>query len=383
MKNILSLLLVFPFALFSQNKVKLTIIQGQLNNITDAKQVYASYSKQDERVKDSAIVKNNKYVLKINLEEPGIVSLSIAFSPDKQGDGKNNYTQVYAGIGEQINVSSVGVFANANVTGAKYNDDFVKVMYDASKAFSSPELKELYKKYQEAVEKKDARNAKKYYDEAQDLQFKIGEETFAPYIKKNPSSPVALLMLNQIKGMRDIKVDKVEPLYNVLSPQITNYPLAKALKKSLDIAKRTGIGKPAINFMIPDSTGKQISLSSFRGKYVLIDFWASWCMPCRAENPFVLKAYNNFKDKGFDVLAVSLDEQSGRKKWLKAVNDDNMPWIQVFDGKAFKTKAALLYDIQSIPQNFLIDPKGIIIGKNLLGEELNDKLEEMFKTTNL
>jgi peroxiredoxin len=147
----------------------------------------------------------------------------------------------------------------------------------------------------------------------------------------------------------------------------------------IEIAKKTGVGKPAIDFTQNDTLGNPVSLSSFRGKYVLIDFWASWCGPCRKENPNLVAAYAKYNNKGFDVLGVSLDQPTGKEKWMKAIHDDKLTWTQVSDLKYWKNDVAVMYGIQAIPQNYLIDPKGIIVGKNLRGDELLDKLEEIFK----
>jgi peroxiredoxin len=134
----------------------------------------------------------------------------------------------------------------------------------------------------------------------------------------------------------------------------------------------------AMDFTQNDTLGNPVSLSSFKGKYVLIDFWASWCGPCRQENPNVVKAFNNYKDKGFTVLGVSLDQPNAKDKWMKAIHDDNLTWTQVSDLKFWGNAVAVQYGIQAIPQNFLIDPQGKIIGKNLRGEALNKKLETLF-----
>ena len=121
-----------------------------------------------------------------------------------------------------------------------------------------------------------------------------------------------------------------------------------------------------------------ISLSSFKGKYVLVDFWASWCGPCRQENPNLVKAFNRFKNQNFTVLGVSLDRPGNKEKWLKAIHNDGLAWTHVSDLNFWNSKTAALYVVRAIPQNFLLDPNGKIIGKNLRGEDLENKLEELF-----
>jgi len=123
--------------------------------------------------------------------------------------------------------------------------------------------------------------------------------------------------------------------------------------------------------------GLTTSLSDFRGKYVLLDFWGSWCGPCRAENPDIIKAYKTYKEKNFEIISVSLDTK--KQDWLDAIQKDGLPWLHVSDLKGWKNEVALMYGINAVPQMFLLDPNGVIIAKDLGGEDLAKKLEETIK----
>jgi peroxiredoxin len=186
-----------------------------------------------------------------------------------------------------------------------------------------------------------------------------------------------------------------EEVFSLISQAATKFPAHKALsaiKEMMEtgIAKRKKmaeqdrlapdlVGQEAPDFTSPDPNGKQISLSSFRGKYVLVDFWASWCGPCRMENPNVVKAYNKYKDKNFTILGVSLDQEGDKDKWLKAVKNDNLTWTQVSDLRHWDTPVLALYKFRGIPFNVLIDPQGKIIGQELRGADLEAKLAEVLK----
>ena len=170
----------------------------------------------------------------------------------------------------------------------------------------------------------------------------------------------------------------MKKLFNQIDPVYRSLPTAKSLEDRIEIAKKTGIGAYALEFSQNDTLGKPVSLSSFRGRYVLLDFWASWCGPCRAENPNLVKSFNHFKEKGFTVLGVSLDQPGKKDLWMKAIHDDKLTWTHVSDLAYWNNAAARMYGINGVPSNFLIDPQGKIVAKNLRGEALDKKLAEIF-----
>ncbi|MEP2025860.1 MAG: TlpA disulfide reductase family protein [Reichenbachiella sp.] len=158
--------------------------------------------------------------------------------------------------------------------------------------------------------------------------------------------------------------------------ELPNSSYTKELADKVESYRKLAIGSPAPEISLPNPNGEIVSLSSFKGKYVMIDFWAAWCRPCRAENPNVVRMYEAYNGKGFEILGVSLDRQ--KESWVKAIADDQLTWTQVSDLKYFESEAAQLYQINSIPATYLIGPDGNIVAKNLRGAALEAKLKEIF-----
>lgn len=222
--------------------------------------------------------------------------------------------------------------------------------------------------------------AKASVEEKKQIEAKIGKfrdqkrERAANYVKKHPSSFYSLSLVSD-RAMVG-KYEDIAPLYAVLSPAMKSSMQGKALSERIELLKRSALGTPMLAFTQADVDKKMVSFSSFKGKYVLVDFWASWCGPCRQENPHVLKEYNKYKDKNFTVLGISLDDNE--EKWKKAIKDDGMPWTQLSDLKGFKNEVSSYYGIMGIPSTLLVDPNGLIIAKDLRGESLTEKLKELF-----
>jgi len=356
-------------------------ISGDVSKVKDLiAKVYLNYYADGKSTMDSAEVKEGKFSFTGTLADPVMGSLRAKYQevPGAKSMKAISYNRDIKQVfleNSKIKIASVDSFANATIKGSKSHTAYVS-WTDLTKE-ETAQSAALNKEYSEFYKKKDQAGMDKI-DAAFDKLTEQKNIKNKQYLKDNASSPIAMFVLKQYAGY-DINADDVEPMFLALPEQLRTSPAGKDMAEKLETAKKTGVGKMAMDFTQNDTLGNPVSLSSFRGKYVLIDFWASWCGPCRQENPNVVKAFNAYNSKGFTVLGVSLDQPTAKDKWMKAIHDDKLTWTQVSDLKYWKNDVAVQYGIQAIPQNFLIDPQGKIVGKNLRGEALNKKLAEIFK----
>ncbi|MBT8236806.1 MAG: AhpC/TSA family protein [Bacteroidia bacterium] len=194
------------------------------------------------------------------------------------------------------------------------------------------------------------------------------------FIKGQPNALISLLLLERVNATKTIPETEIMELFNSLSPELQNSAIGSKLKVALERGAKVAIGAIAPNFSAPTPGGQQLSLNEVLGKVTILDFWAAWCKPCRAENPNLVKVYEAHKDKGLSIIGVSLDRKA--EDWIKAIEVDNLSWHQVSNVRYFDEIAAL-YNVRAIPASFILDENGVIVAKNLRGAALGEKISEL------
>lgn len=355
-------------------------IKGKLKDTSrNGEKLTISYFNGEKKVYAPVLIKDGVYSIEGTIMEPTKASLSINTTKEERKDNPwvtSEKVEFYIEGGE-ITVTGLPL-AKAVVKGPGKSQKEWLALQKKLKPFLEKE-KSSWNDMLHATAKRDSVNKQKFNKLNETAKQQIDSVELA-FLSKNPASHVSLGLLRDKVTTKSLAEDKEKyaALYSPLAEILKQTIVGKKLGEQIETAFKLGPGKESVDFVLNDTLGNPVRLSSFRGKYVLLDFWASWCIPCRFENPHVVKAYNRFKDKNFTVLSVSLEKPGDRKAWVDAIVKDGLPWNHVATlTKEDMEKIWQLYNIQSIPMNYLIDPNGKIVAVYLRGEALQKKLEEV------
>jgi len=356
--------------LFSQKNLKKQfVLQGKIAG-TVTGWVYLEYLNSVKLyVTDSNYLKSGEFKFSGFIDEPTMAIFYIKSKPRSVDDA--NITDIVLESAAMQVYYKVEDLKNGIVSGSKSHIEY-KLYYDRRIGVGT-KWRKMFDALDNARNNHDTATANNILEQQYPLYEEDAKAVDVNYIKEFPNSYTSAFVLTTLS--HKLPMDSLKILYSILSPAVQQSVNGKTVIDFIENTEKLAIGMPAPDFMIADMNGKNISLKDFKGKYVLLEFWASWCSPCRKENPNLKKAYSRFHDKGFEIIGISLDLPDFKKAWLEAIKADSLPWIQLSLNRAVIKE----YNVQRIPASFLIAPDGKILSKDLRGEEVEKKLAELIK----
>lgn len=349
-------------------------IKGQLGKLQAPAKVYIGYSVEGKTVYDSADVDNGFFQLAQDVPYPvnAMLSVSRTGEPTTVFDSKN-VARLYVEPGVTIWLTSDENISNFEATGSESELDYK--VYQRYMAPVEAKLNSLTKESSNPTDTSaKAMTARREYFEKLRAAMEERRGLMKTFISEHPDMYISLDLLEEYSGYF-IDYRDVEPIYKTLTESVRETVKGKAFEKRINDAKATAIGKVAPEFALKDTEGNKVTLSSFKGKYVFLNFWSSLSGTSRAENALLKMMLKQFNDKKLAIIGIGLEER--KDEWKKAIQEDGLFWLQLSDLNYMKSEVALQYGITAIPQNVLIDPAGNIIARNLKGRNLEEKLKEV------
>ncbi|UII19009.1 TlpA disulfide reductase family protein [Fulvivirga ligni] len=378
MRNIFYLAFgLLVFVCCSENKyeentqAKGFVLSGVVGDLNSPSQAYLSYKVNDSTVYDSATIENGRFKFEGEVEEPVAASIWVRHGdsiPEKSWhrDNISFYLE-----NADMKITSEDSVKKAEVSGSTLNDESIEFY---------GKLQPMTGKVREISLRLQGKPQDEAYMQSVDTIRQLQRDVdtlLVTFVSSHKNSYMGMLVFNQYQLGYNFDPNVREKEFNEFDEELRGSQLGQKTLDKINVAKRSEEGAKVSDFTIENLEGEPFTFSSLKGDYVLLEFWASWCKPCRAENPNLKKIYSKLQDQNFEIVGISLDES--KKPWENAIEKDELPWIHISQLRGFKSDIAKHYGITAIPQNMLVDPEGIIIAKNLRGEDLATRLSEIFK----
>lgn len=345
---------------------------GYGQKLKDGDSLFLAYRDNGKFILKSTVVKDQRFLFEGTVKSPVKAYISRKDNP-AYAEFITEGVDVFLEPGK-ILINSPDTLTGAVLSGTELNETLQQFQNEYLK------LKERRRAIKDPdffteEEKKDTALVNRNKKQLLEIFYEDADNKLA-FANKHPNSFVSLDMLYTVSRLNDY-IFKVEEVFQTLSDELKQTDLAKVIVDRIQKKSQLLSGMKAFNFVMSDNKGKTVDFSSFRGQYVLLDFWAAWCGPCREEHPNLIKVYEKYKNKGFNIVSISID--TNKEQWLKAIEKDKITWTQLSDLKGDKGEVYLKYGITSIPANFLIAPDGTVVAKDLRSDKLLTQLEEVLK----